>query len=166
MASATGACAAYNSTSVNLFDNTFSSPVYQCPQNSYSSKTDCAPCPPGTTSRAGSTDASACFACPAYQYLNCTGAGCNQCPRIGEFTTFSPPGALHLSDCMPLATYTALLKGPIGVGSTSQAITPYRQGRPPHLAFNATSFALDLARLVSIPPSQVLLANERMLRRV
>jgi len=122
---------------------------YPCPQNSYvdSAGKACSPCPLLDTSPAGSIFSTDCFRCPAFYYLGCDGRTCEKCPE----GMISDQGSLVISECSRMARYTAVLKGPIGVGSTAEMITSQRAFLPQHNPFQLNLFIQLLNAVVRMP---------------
>ena len=150
---------------VDVFSSTFSSPMYECPQNTYkdSEAGRCQACPAQKTSTPGASSENQCFSCQpslnketqrwTYTYLKCDGKGCNECPA----NTLSSPGALGLKGCVPQPLLTVTVKGPIDEGSTSEAITSHRWGRPYHATFDPERFQKIISIISGIEYNRVAL---------
>ena len=145
----------------DIFTTAFARPAYACPQNTYRNDLQCISCPIEMTSPTASTEVAACRNCApsfdvasqrfAYSYLSCDGATCNACPP----GTLSGPGALGLAACVPVPIFVAEIKGPSGVGATSEAITPHRQGNPAHRSFEVAVFRSAIARIADVPQERI-----------
>ena len=131
-------------TMVDIFTSIYVTPIYLCPQNTYRRLFGCRPCDLTATSPAGSLAADACRACGPSQHLTCTGDACQSCPP-GHV---SNPGSLILDDCKPFGAFVFQLKGPIGIGSTSQAVQAHRTNSAAHQAFDREAFLHAISTLV------------------
>jgi len=155
----------YNRT-LDVFSSTYSSPMYDCPQNTYkdASLGRCLACPSEKTSATGAANMNQCFTCQprmdavtnlwVYTYLKCDGKGCGTCPP----KTLSSPGALGLKDCVVQPSITITLKGPSDSGSTSEAVTTHGYRRPNHKAFDENRFRRVISMISGVKLDRVLLS--------
>ena len=131
-------------TAVDVFTSSYAVPIYECPQNTYRFLYGCVTCGLTATSATASIAIEACQACASSRHLTCTGDACQDCPAGSVSNT----GSLLISDCKPFGVWVFSFKGPIGEGSTSEALTAHREGLPAHTPFDRDGFVRDIAVLV------------------